>query len=131
MEAAKLPPGRLRVVLIGMLLALAALAWLVATKRMDGMDAGPGTDRVRVGRARGSRDRDSARREDERDEYHPAAPHHGGDGCTRPLTRVSVSCERAQSGRGCGNCDRIMASQPRAGMRRWMTSSIRAPAVIT
>jgi predicted metal-binding membrane protein len=44
MEAAHLPASRIRVALIGVLLALAALAWLVVARRMDGMDAGPGTD---------------------------------------------------------------------------------------
>jgi predicted metal-binding membrane protein len=44
MEAARLPGSRVRVALIGVLLALAALAWWVLAKRMDGMDAGPGTD---------------------------------------------------------------------------------------
>jgi predicted metal-binding membrane protein len=44
MEAAGLPVSRVRVALIGALLALAALAWLVVVRRMDGMDAGPGTD---------------------------------------------------------------------------------------
>jgi predicted metal-binding membrane protein len=44
MEAARLPASRVRAALIGALLALAALAWLVVARRMDGMDAGPGTD---------------------------------------------------------------------------------------
>lgn len=44
MEAAGLPLSRVRVAVIGALLALAALAWLVVVRRMDGMDAGPGTD---------------------------------------------------------------------------------------
>jgi predicted metal-binding membrane protein len=44
MEAARLPAARVRVALIGVLVALAALAWLVVAKRMAGMDAGPGTD---------------------------------------------------------------------------------------
>jgi predicted metal-binding membrane protein len=35
---------RTRPVRIGALIALAALAWLVVTRRMAGMDAGPGTD---------------------------------------------------------------------------------------
>jgi len=44
MEAVGLPVSRVRVALIGALLALAALAWLVVVRRMNGMDAGPGTD---------------------------------------------------------------------------------------
>src|ERR1700694_4467155 len=44
MEAVHLPANRVRVALIGVLLALAALAWLVVARRMSGMDAGPGTD---------------------------------------------------------------------------------------
>src|SRR5438445_3193258 len=44
MEVAALPAGRVRVALIGALLALAAVAWLVVARRMQGMDAGPGTD---------------------------------------------------------------------------------------
>jgi len=49
MEAAGLRVGRVRVALIGTLLALAALAWLVVVRRMGGMDAGPGTDPGTVG----------------------------------------------------------------------------------
>lgn len=44
MEAGRLPATRVRAALIGALLALTALAWLVVARRMDGMDAGPGTD---------------------------------------------------------------------------------------
>jgi predicted metal-binding membrane protein len=45
MEAARLPGvGRIRVAVIGALLVLAAVAWLVVARRMNGMDAGPGTD---------------------------------------------------------------------------------------
>ena len=44
MEAAHLAADRVRVALICVLLALAALAWLVVARRMAGMDAGPGTD---------------------------------------------------------------------------------------
>jgi predicted metal-binding membrane protein len=44
MEAAHWPASRIRGALIGALLALAALAWLVVARRMDGMDGGPGTD---------------------------------------------------------------------------------------
>ncbi len=44
MEAVGLPVSRVRVALIGALLALAAFAWLVVVRRMNGMDAGPGTD---------------------------------------------------------------------------------------
>ncbi|HVS27994.1 MAG TPA: DUF2182 domain-containing protein [Solirubrobacteraceae bacterium] len=44
MEAARLPAGRVRVALIVALLVLAAVAWLVVARRMNGMDAGPGTD---------------------------------------------------------------------------------------
>jgi len=44
MEAAGLPVSRVRLALIGALLALAGLAWLVVVRRMNGMDAGPGTD---------------------------------------------------------------------------------------
>ena len=44
MEAAGLHVIRVRLALIGALLALAAFAWLVVVRRMSGMDAGPGTD---------------------------------------------------------------------------------------
>jgi predicted metal-binding membrane protein len=44
MEAARLPAGRVRAALIAALFALAGLAWLVVARRMQGMDAGPGTD---------------------------------------------------------------------------------------
>jgi predicted metal-binding membrane protein len=44
MEVAGLPVGRVRIALIGVLLVLAAVAWLVVARRMQGMDAGPGTD---------------------------------------------------------------------------------------
>jgi predicted metal-binding membrane protein len=44
MEAVGLPVSRVRLALIGALIALAALAWLVVARRMGGMDAGPGTD---------------------------------------------------------------------------------------
>jgi predicted metal-binding membrane protein len=37
-------PGLIQVGLIGLLLALAAVAWLVTDNQMTGMDAGPGTD---------------------------------------------------------------------------------------
>ena len=47
MEAARLPAfhvDRRQLALIGLLLVLAAVAWLVTDDRMAGMDAGPGTD---------------------------------------------------------------------------------------
>jgi predicted metal-binding membrane protein len=45
MEAVQSPRAkRVRLVRIGPLMALAALAWLVVVRRMAGMDAGPGTD---------------------------------------------------------------------------------------
>src|ERR1700730_4725497 len=44
MEAVGLPVSRVRLALIGALIALAALAWPVVARRMGGMDAGPGTD---------------------------------------------------------------------------------------
>jgi predicted metal-binding membrane protein len=45
MEAAPFPGvDRARLVLLGALVGLAALAWLVVAQRMAGMDAGPGTD---------------------------------------------------------------------------------------
>jgi predicted metal-binding membrane protein len=37
-------PGLVQVGLIGLLVALAALAWLITSDQMSGMDAGPGTD---------------------------------------------------------------------------------------
>ena len=37
-------PGLLQIGLIGLLLALAAVAWVVTNHQMSGMDAGPGTD---------------------------------------------------------------------------------------
>ena len=45
MEAVRLPASRVRLALIGALLALAALAWLVIARRMDGMDAGTNSGR--------------------------------------------------------------------------------------
>src|ERR687887_1936865 len=51
MESATLPrrrppplPGLIQVGLLGLLLALAAIAWLLTDNQMSGMDAGPGTD---------------------------------------------------------------------------------------
>src|SRR6476469_3343414 len=49
MESAALPrppalPRVLRLGLLGLLLALAVLAWAVTDSRMRGMDAGPGTE---------------------------------------------------------------------------------------
>jgi predicted metal-binding membrane protein len=43
------PLGRGQLVLIGLLLVLAAIAWAVTGDRMSGMDAGPGTDPGSVG----------------------------------------------------------------------------------
>ena len=37
-------PGLIQVGLIGLLVALAALAWAITSEQMSGMDAGPGTD---------------------------------------------------------------------------------------
>lgn len=45
MEAVRFPSvGRVRLLLLGALVGLAALAWLIVARRMSGMDAGPGTD---------------------------------------------------------------------------------------
>ena len=37
-------PGLIQLALIGVLVGLAAVAWLVTGEQMSGMDAGPGTD---------------------------------------------------------------------------------------
>ena len=37
-------PGLLQLGLVALLLALAAVAWVATGDRMEGMDAGPGTD---------------------------------------------------------------------------------------
>src|SRR5262245_60766932 len=37
-------PGLIQLGLIGLLVAIAALAWAITSEQMSGMDAGPGTD---------------------------------------------------------------------------------------